>query len=104
MNLLNLLSLLTPSTAFESVDAVECSSEIGSGALPRETMASAGLVIRPTGRRGAGQALAGLAAALRRLPIPVIGRVEDQALILDLRCLDDEAGFMANLAELAAPS
>jgi L-seryl-tRNA(Ser) seleniumtransferase len=31
----------------------------------------------------------------------VIGRIEDQSLILDLRCLEDEAGFVANLTCLA---
>ena len=33
-----------------------------------------------------------------RLPVPVIGRIEKQRLVLDLRCLEDEAGFIANLA------
>jgi L-seryl-tRNA(Ser) seleniumtransferase len=86
-----------------AVDAVECESEIGSGALPRQTIASAGLAIRPTARRGAGRVLADLAASLRRLPMPVIGRIENDGLILDLRCLDDEAGFVANLAALRVP-
>jgi len=85
-----------------AVDAVECESEIGSGALPRQTVASAGLAIRPAARRGAGRALADLAASLRRLPMPVIGRIENDGLILDLRCLDDEEGFVANLAALGA--
>jgi L-seryl-tRNA(Ser) seleniumtransferase len=86
-----------------SVGAVECNSEIGSGALPRQTISSAGLAIRPTARRGAGRALADLAALLRRLPMPVIGRIENGGLILDLRCLDDEEGFVTNLAALAVP-
>jgi L-seryl-tRNA(Ser) seleniumtransferase len=47
-----------------------------------------------------GGALSLLEAALRQLPIPVIGRIENQALLLDLRCLEDEAGFVANLATL----
>jgi L-seryl-tRNA(Ser) seleniumtransferase len=83
-----------------AVEVAECRSEIGSGALPRETIPSAGLAIRPAGRRGAGRALAALAAALRRLPIPVIGRVESGALLLDMRCLDDEVGFATNFADL----
>ena len=31
------------------------------------------------------------------LPVPVLGHIKDGALILDLRCLDDEAGFLAQL-------
>jgi L-seryl-tRNA(Ser) seleniumtransferase len=83
-----------------SVDVIACASQVGSGALPLETVQSAGLAIKPSGARGVGRALSGLTAALRRLPIPVIGRIEDQVLILDLRCLEDEAGFVANLATL----
>ena len=79
-----------------TVAVVACTSQIGSGALPLEAVASAGLAIRPADARGAGRALSTLAAALRRLRIPVIGRIEDQSLILDLRCLEDEAGFVAN--------
>jgi L-seryl-tRNA(Ser) seleniumtransferase len=86
-----------------AVEVMECRSEIGSGALPRETIPSAGLAIRPVAKRGAGRALAALAEALRRLPIPAIGRIESGALVLDLRCLEDEAGFLANLATLAGP-
>jgi L-seryl-tRNA(Ser) seleniumtransferase len=86
-----------------AVDVVDCRSEIGSGALPRETIPSAGLAIRPSATRGAGRALVGFTASLRCLPIPVIGRIESGSLLLDMRCLDDEAGFVANLAALDAP-
>jgi L-seryl-tRNA(Ser) seleniumtransferase len=81
------------------VEVVECRSQIGSGALPLESVPSAGVAIRPAATRGRGRALASLAAALRALPTPVIGRVEDRALVLDLRCLEDEAGFVRNLTE-----
>ena len=84
-----------------TVEATACASQIGSGALPMVTVPSAGLAIRPKSARGGGRALNRLAAALRRLPVPVIGRVEEQALILDLRCLEDESGFLGNIA--AAP-
>jgi L-seryl-tRNA(Ser) seleniumtransferase len=83
-----------------AVKVVGCMSQIGSGALPLETVPSAGLAIRPKGKRGAGRALSALASALRDLPMPVIGRMDGQALILDLRCLEDESGFAANLEEL----
>ncbi len=82
------------------VAATDCVSQIGSGALPSETLPSAGIAIRPASSRGSGRALAALAAAFRGLAVPVIGRIEEQALVLDLRCLDDEAGFVENLAGL----
>ncbi len=75
----------------------QCRSQIGSGALPLDTIASASVVIRSC---EGGEALNRLAAALRGLERPVIGRIADGALTLDLRCLTDEAAFLANLAAL----
>jgi L-seryl-tRNA(Ser) seleniumtransferase len=74
------------------VSVIDCESEIGSGAVPTQRIASAGLAIRPGGER--------LAAAFRALPIPVIGRIQEGTFILDLRCLEDEAGFAAQLGQL----
>jgi L-seryl-tRNA(Ser) seleniumtransferase len=84
-----------------SVQAKRCKSQVGSGSLPLETIESTALVIRPSAARGGGRALAALAAAFRNLPLPVIGRIEDQSLVLDLRCLENEKGFAENLAKLA---
>jgi L-seryl-tRNA(Ser) seleniumtransferase len=78
----------------------DCASQIGSGALPVETVPSAGIKIQAAKPKGGGRALTALSMAFRRLAIPVVGRIEDQALIFDLRCLADEAGFVANLAAL----
>jgi L-seryl-tRNA(Ser) seleniumtransferase len=79
-----------------------CQSQIGSGSLPVERLASTALVIRPaTNKRGTGGALKRIAAAFRALPVPVIGRVQDDAFVLDLRCLTDEAGFCGQLDELS---
>ncbi len=78
-----------------------CSSQIGSGALPVESLPSMCLAIRPikTGR-GEGRFFKALDAAFRKLPIPVVGRVTDNAYRLDLRCLQDEPAFTAQLAGL----
>jgi L-seryl-tRNA(Ser) seleniumtransferase len=65
-----------------------------------ETVPSAGLAIRPRAAKHSGRLLTALSMALRRLPVPVVGRIEDKALLLDLRCLDDEESFIANLATL----
>lgn len=84
-----------------TVEAVPLRSQIGSGSLPIDRLPSAGLAIRPQGRKGG--VLHRIETALRALPRPVIGRIEDGALLLDLRCLaaPEEAGFVANLAELS---
>lgn len=82
------------------VSTVACASEIGSGALPLDTLPSAGIAITPVERKGAGTRLAALATAFRNLPIPVIGYVRKGAFVLDLRCLDDEPAFLAQLPQL----
>ena len=74
-----------------------CVSQIGSGAQPVETLPSYGLLCAPLVTRGRGRAVARLARGFRELPRPVIGRIEDDALLFDLRCLDDEAVFTAQL-------
>ena len=83
-----------------AVEVIACASQVGSGSLPSEVIPSAGIAVRVAGTHGKGRALAALAAALRALDRPVIGRVEDDALILDFRCLEDEAVFARNLATL----
>lgn len=83
-----------------AADVIACASQIGSGSLPSEVLPSAGIALRVAGTRGKGRALMALAAALRALDRPVIGRVENDAFIMDLRCLEDEAAFVHNLAIL----
>ncbi|CAE6829636.1 L-seryl-tRNA(Sec) selenium transferase [Paraburkholderia haematera] len=74
-------------------------SQIGSGALPVDVLPSYGLVIRAAdGKRGGRQLLA-LEKRLREMARPVIGRIADEALRLDLRCLEaaDEAQLIDQL-------
>lgn len=82
-----------------SVRLIGSDCQVGSGALPTDTLRSACLAVSVDGDRR-GRRIEALQAALRRLPMPVIGRVERQKLLLDLRCLEDEAGFLDNLAML----
>jgi L-seryl-tRNA(Ser) seleniumtransferase len=80
-----------------SVEIVPSEAQIGSGALPLDTIPSVAVRIPAPGR-----AADRVALALRRLPIPVIGRIERDAVLLDLRCLDDADGFRAQLPGLPA--
>jgi L-seryl-tRNA(Ser) seleniumtransferase len=75
-------------------------SQIGSGSLPVDRLPSAGLVVRPHGKRAG--ILHTLEERLRGLAIPVVARIADGALQLDLRCLtaQDEAEFVAQLPSL----
>lgn len=79
-----------------SAVACTCESQVGSGALPIDTIPSAGLRLTGAG----GNAPEQLSARLRALPMPVIGRIRDGALILDLRCLDSDAALIEALTAL----
>lgn len=72
-----------------------CLSQIGSGSLPVDRLPSEALTFTP--RDGRGSRLEALAARWRLLPVPVIGRIYDGRLWLDLRCLEDEPRFMEML-------
>jgi len=80
-----------------TVEEADMQGQIGSGSLPVERLPSAGLAIAPAQKKGAGRALDELAVALRALPLPVIGRIADDRLLLDLRCLEDAPAFTAQL-------
>ena len=82
------------------VSLVDACSQIGSGALPVSLLPSTALALRPIG--GSGAAVEALARALRRLPVPVIGRIEAGQVLLDLRCLEDEAVFLSQLRKFSA--
>jgi L-seryl-tRNA(Ser) seleniumtransferase len=79
-----------------SAAACACKSQVGSGALPVDTLASAGLRLTGMG----GNAPDRLSARLRALPLPVIGHIRDGALILDLRCLERDEALLDALAAL----
>ncbi|MDF0605927.1 L-seryl-tRNA(Sec) selenium transferase [Neisseriaceae bacterium TC5R-5] len=75
-----------------------CCSQIGSGSLPVDSLPSWALTIRP--RTDSSLSIEQLAQQFRALPHPLIGRLKDGRLWLDLRCLEDEVGFLNNLAAL----
>ncbi|WP_312626798.1 L-seryl-tRNA(Sec) selenium transferase [Scandinavium sp.] len=72
-----------------------CLSQIGSGSLPVDRLPSHALTFTPNDGRGA--SLESLAERWRRLALPVLGRIYDGRLWLDLRCLEDEPRFLENL-------
>jgi L-seryl-tRNA(Ser) seleniumtransferase len=81
------------------VEGIDLKSQIGSGALPMETLPSAGLAMKAKNGK-TGRALDELSKAFRYLPVPVIGRIHDGNFLLDLRCLDSESEFLAQLSHL----
>lgn len=87
-------ALLKPHGYFAAPCA--CQSQVGSGALPVDTIPSAGLRLTGSG----GDAPERLSARLRALPIPVVGHIRDGALVLDLRCLESDEMLITALAAL----
>jgi L-seryl-tRNA(Ser) seleniumtransferase len=81
-------------------------SQIGSGALPVDQLHSHGLAIRAAEGGRISNALGMLEQRLRGLPLPVIGRVSQDTLWLDLRCLDEhqQQRFVDQLTLLQAPA
>jgi L-seryl-tRNA(Ser) seleniumtransferase len=75
--------------------AEPCLSQIGSGSLPVDRLPSYAVTFTPKDGRGA--TLQALAERWRRLPTPVIGRLQDGKLWLDLRCLQQEQALVEEL-------
>lgn len=94
--LLPIVSRAVAGTA--TVAIVETKSQIGSGALPLSLLPSVGLTLTPLSSSGA--AVEALARRLRELAVPIVGRIDAGRIILDLRALDDEAAFVAQLPNL----
>lgn len=78
-------------------------SQIGSGALPVDLLPSHGLSVRAATGSRVSDALGVLERRLRALSIPVVGRIAQDTLWLDLRCLDadHQQRFIAQLEALA---
>jgi len=83
-----------------AVDVCAVSSQIGSGSLPLEVLPSAALRLRSrsTNKRTRSRDLRTLAERLRQLPQPVVGRIADDSLLLDCRCLEDSERLRAQWA------
>jgi L-seryl-tRNA(Ser) seleniumtransferase len=81
------------------VTVTPVSSQVGSGSLPVDIIPSMALGLCST-RAKSGSALKDLNRRLRRLPVPIVGRIAENRLLLDLRCLEDEGGFLAQIDQL----
>ena len=79
-----------------SVTVEEASGQLGSGALPDQVLPSRAVAVS-----AAGKALQELAARLRGLPVPVVTRVADGRLWLDMRGADPLPELLDNLRALA---
>ncbi len=80
---------------------IDTGSQIGSGSLPVDSLPSAGIAIHPIDVSKSKSSFPDkLSRAFRALPVPVIGHIKDGAFVLDLRCLDHEDEFIAQLPQL----
>jgi L-seryl-tRNA(Ser) seleniumtransferase len=82
------------------VEVAPMQSQIGSGALPTTTLPGFGLLLSWHQQEKRSGAITRLATRFRRLSTPVIGRVQDSAFHLDLRCLEGADTLLALLPAL----
>lgn len=84
-----------------TVSIIPSASQIGSGALPLDQLASFSVQIKPISERDS--ALQQLTRAFREMPVPVVGRLHDGALLFDVRTLDECALLIDQLEHFAWP-
>lgn len=84
-----------------NVSITPCQSQIGSGSLPVDRLPSIAITLMP--HSGKGGELEALSQQCRSLPRPVIGRISEGKLWLDLRCLEDEEGLLHALLQELRP-
>ncbi|HHO48668.1 MAG TPA: L-seryl-tRNA(Sec) selenium transferase [Desulfobacteraceae bacterium] len=73
------------------VDVQEMASRVGGGAMPEQNLPSWGVAVQP-----ASVTVSVLEEELRHLDMPVIGRIEEDRLLLDMRTVaDDEVSTVA---------
>jgi len=76
---------------------IDCASQIGSGSMPLELLPSKAIELTPLADKGSDQQLKDILNQLRSLPVPVIGRISNGTVVLDLRCLEDADKFIEQL-------
>lgn len=84
-----------------NVSITPCQSQIGSGSLPVDRLPSIAITLMP--HSGKGGELEALSQQCRSLSRPVIGRISEGKLWLDLRCLEDEEGLLHALLQELRP-
>ncbi|XOF34181.1 MAG: L-seryl-tRNA(Sec) selenium transferase [Candidatus Electrothrix sp. YB6] len=77
-------------STFCTIEIAEVMSRVGGGAMPEQNLPSRGVVLRPLEMK-----VTRLEQALRKVEVPVIGRVEHDRLIIDMRTVrGDELHFI----------
>lgn len=79
------------------ITVVEIDSEVGGGSFPDMAIPSAGISLK-----GPAMTVDSLEKSLRNLAVPVLGRIESERLILDMRTVleEDEADLLAGLTSV----
>ncbi len=92
-------SRLQSTLADFNVEIVAARCQIGSGSLPDQTIESCAVTLSHENDA----AVRNLAERLRELPVPVIGRIQQDRLWLDMRGADLITELTANLSNLVQP-